>query len=84
MTLCFACRDRVPFVLTSDMVYVINGGDRPSMQFQEFVDLCCQAFNIIRKHGNLLLTLFMSVSENNDTKSGNLILYWYKSLYLFF
>lgn len=27
-------RDRVPFVLTSDMAYVINGGDRPSSRFQ--------------------------------------------------
>ena len=27
-------RDRVPFVLTSDMAYVINGGDAPSHKFQ--------------------------------------------------
>ncbi|GAB6033726.1 hypothetical protein CHUAL_013838 [Chamberlinius hualienensis] len=51
-------RDRVPFVLTSDMAFVINGGDRPSDKFQHFVDLCCQAFNIIRKNGNLFLNLF--------------------------
>ena len=56
-------RDRVPFVLTSDMAYVINGGDKPSSKFQHFVDLCCQAFNILRRHGNLLLTLFSMVSE---------------------
>lgn len=48
-------RDRTPFVLTSDMAYVINGGDRPSTQFHHFVDLCCQAFNIVRKHGDLIL-----------------------------
>lgn len=35
-------RDRTPFVLTSDMAYVINGGDRPSQKFQHFVDICCQ------------------------------------------
>lgn len=51
-------RDRTPFVLTSDMAYVINGGDKPSEKFHHFVDLCCQAFNIVRKHGNLLLHLF--------------------------
>uniref|UniRef100_A0A6B2ECM5 Putative phosphatidylinositol 3-kinase vps34 involved in signal transduction n=1 Tax=Phlebotomus kandelakii TaxID=1109342 RepID=A0A6B2ECM5_9DIPT len=48
-------RDRTPFVLTSDMAYVINGGDRPSTKFHHFVDLCCQAFNIVRKHGDLIL-----------------------------
>lgn len=54
----FLYRDRTPFVLTSDMVYVINGGDKPSTKFQHFVDTCVQAFNIVRKHGNLLLNLF--------------------------
>ncbi|KAK0183358.1 hypothetical protein PV327_001408 [Microctonus hyperodae] len=51
-------RDRTPFVLTSDMAYVINGGDKPSAKFHNFVDLCCQAFNVVRKHGNLILHLF--------------------------
>ncbi|XP_012259521.2 phosphatidylinositol 4-phosphate 3-kinase C2 domain-containing subunit beta isoform X3 [Athalia rosae] len=51
-------RDRTPFVLTSDMAYVINGGDKPSAKFHHFVDLCCQAFNIVRKHSNLILHLF--------------------------
>lgn len=48
-------RDRTPFVLTSDMAYVINMSDRPSIKFQHFVDLCCKAFNIVRKHGDLVL-----------------------------
>lgn len=39
----------------SDMAYVINMGDKPSIKFQHFVDLCCKAFNIVRKHGDLLL-----------------------------
>ncbi|XP_078670820.1 phosphatidylinositol 4-phosphate 3-kinase C2 domain-containing subunit beta-like isoform X2 [Branchiostoma floridae x Branchiostoma belcheri] len=51
-------RDRAPFVLTSDMAYVINDGDRPSTRFQDFVDLCCEAFNIIRKNANLFINLF--------------------------
>ncbi|PSN54649.1 hypothetical protein C0J52_01070 [Blattella germanica] len=51
-------RDRTPFVLTSDMAYVINGGDKPTAKFHHFVDLCCTAFNIVRRHGNLLLNLF--------------------------
>ena len=69
----FLIRDRTPFVLTSDMAYVINGGDKPSAKFHHFVDLCCQAFNIVRKHGNLILHLFglvcfkifLSLEENN-------------------
>lgn len=51
-------RDRVPFVLTSDMAYVINGGERPNARFQQFIDLCCQAYNILRRHCNLFLSLF--------------------------
>lgn len=50
-------RDRAPFVLTSDMAYVINGGDKPTSRFQLFVDLCCQSYNLIRKHGNHFLNL---------------------------
>uniref|UniRef100_A0A8C7YLA2 Phosphatidylinositol 4-phosphate 3-kinase C2 domain-containing subunit alpha n=1 Tax=Oryzias sinensis TaxID=183150 RepID=A0A8C7YLA2_9TELE len=50
-------RDRAPFVLTSDMAYVINGGERPTSRFQLFVDLCCQAYNLIRKHCGLFLNL---------------------------
>uniref|UniRef100_A0A8I5MZU1 Phosphatidylinositol 4-phosphate 3-kinase C2 domain-containing subunit alpha n=1 Tax=Papio anubis TaxID=9555 RepID=A0A8I5MZU1_PAPAN len=50
-------RDRAPFVLTSDMAYVINGGEKPTIRFQLFVDLCCQAYNLIRKQTNLFLNL---------------------------
>lgn len=50
-------RDRAPFVLTPDMAFVINGGYEPSSRFQDFVDLCCMAFNVIRRHSNLLLNL---------------------------
>ncbi|KAM5138246.1 phosphatidylinositol 4-phosphate 3-kinase C2 domain-containing subunit alpha [Mantella aurantiaca] len=50
-------RDRAPFVLTSDMAYVINGGEKPTSRFQLFVDLCCQAYNLLRKHTNLFMNL---------------------------
>ncbi|XP_074660080.1 phosphatidylinositol 4-phosphate 3-kinase C2 domain-containing subunit alpha-like [Tubulanus polymorphus] len=56
-------RDRVPFVFTSDMAYVINGGDKPSQKFQEFVDLCCQAFNVIRRQGNMFLNLIRLMTD---------------------
>jgi phosphatidylinositol-4-phosphate 3-kinase len=61
-------RDRVPFVLTSDMAYVINGGDRPSSKFHNFVDLCCKAFNIVRKHGDLLLHMFALMASSGEFK----------------
>ncbi|KAI5637162.1 phosphatidylinositol 3- and 4-kinase domain-containing protein [Phthorimaea operculella] len=51
-------RDRAPFVLTPDMVYVINGGERPTQRFQHFVELCCMAFNIVRAHHDHILDLF--------------------------
>ena len=57
-------RDRVPFVLTPDMVYVINGGEKMTSKFHVFVDLCCQAFNSLRKSGNLLLTLFTLMASS--------------------
>ncbi|KAI5620325.1 phosphatidylinositol 4-phosphate 3-kinase C2 domain-containing subunit alpha isoform X2, partial [Silurus asotus] len=57
-------RDRAPFVLTSDMAYVINGGERPTSRFQHFVDLCCQAYNLIRKHSSLFLNLLSLMMQS--------------------
>ncbi|KAJ8249138.1 hypothetical protein GJAV_G00231570 [Gymnothorax javanicus] len=57
-------RDRAPFVLTSDMAYVINGGERPTSRFQLFVDLCCQAYNLIRKHAGLFLSLLTLMTSS--------------------
>ncbi|CAK1551645.1 unnamed protein product [Leptosia nina] len=51
-------RDRAPFVLTHDMAYVINGGERPTQRFQHFVELCCMAFNVVRAHHDHILDLF--------------------------
>ena len=58
-------RDRVPFVLTPDMAYVINAGDKPSIRFQKFTDLCCSAFNELRKHSHLFLSLLSLVSHTH-------------------
>lgn len=58
-------RDRTPFVLTADMAYVINGGDRPSKKFQTFIELCTMGFNIIRRHRVLFLNLFSLMSSAN-------------------
>lgn len=47
-------RDRAPFALTQDMVYVIrrNGGEA------QFVRLCCEAYNVLRRNSSLFLALF--------------------------
>ncbi|RUS76688.1 hypothetical protein EGW08_015543 [Elysia chlorotica] len=57
-------RDRVPFVLTSDMAYVINDGGKQGHRFQHFVDLCCQAFNILRRHADLFRSLFILMARS--------------------
>lgn len=52
-------RDRAPFVLTPDMVYVIDGCDHSTIMFQRFIDLCCHAYNILRDHLHLILGMLM-------------------------
>lgn len=47
-----------------DMLHVINGGDKPTQKFQDFVDLCCKGFNLVRKNGNLLLNLFALMASS--------------------
>ena len=74
-------RDRTPFILTSDMAYVINGGDKPTKHFQYFIDFCCQAFNIIRRHTNLFLNLFsLMVSSNIPGLSADAVKYIHRTL----
>ncbi len=53
-------RERVPFVLTHDFVYVITHGVNPqkSEDFNRFQQYCEQAFMIIRKKGSFIISLF--------------------------
>ena len=46
------------------MLHVINGGDKPTQKFHDFVDLCCKGFNLVRKNGNLLLNLFALMASS--------------------
>lgn len=50
-------RDRVPFVFTSEMFYVINGGRTQTQNYQIFVDHCCKAFNYLRRNRSTLTNL---------------------------
>lgn len=59
-------RDRVPFVFTPEMAFVINGGQSGSTEhFQRFVDECCQALNLLRRDCSTVLNImrFLSCSD---------------------
>ncbi|XP_067854476.1 phosphatidylinositol 4,5-bisphosphate 3-kinase catalytic subunit gamma isoform [Heptranchias perlo] len=52
-------RERVPFVLTPDFLFVMGRVNRrPSLYFQRFKDICIQAYMSLRAHSSLLVTLF--------------------------
>lgn len=47
-------RERAPFVFTHAMRAVMNGDE----QYEAFVDLCCDVYNILRENATLLVSLF--------------------------
>ncbi|CAK6955169.1 phosphatidylinositol 4%2C5-bisphosphate 3-kinase catalytic subunit gamma isoform [Scomber scombrus] len=52
-------RERVPFVLTPDFLYVMGRvKGRKSLYFQRFMDTCTKAYLSLRSHSRLLVTLF--------------------------
>ncbi|XP_065180000.1 phosphatidylinositol 4,5-bisphosphate 3-kinase catalytic subunit alpha isoform-like [Sycon ciliatum] len=78
-------RERVPFVLTDDFVYVISEGQGDkSRQFEEFKAKCENAFMLLRKKGNLLLNLFVMMLSCGipELQSLNDIMYVRNSLAL--
>ncbi|XP_029457080.1 phosphatidylinositol 4,5-bisphosphate 3-kinase catalytic subunit gamma isoform-like isoform X2 [Rhinatrema bivittatum] len=52
-------RERVPFVLTPDFLFVMGRvNKKSSLYFQRFKDICIQAYAGLRSHSSLLITLF--------------------------
>ncbi|GAM28626.1 hypothetical protein SAMD00019534_118020 [Acytostelium subglobosum LB1] len=49
-------REKAPFVLTPDFVYVIGNKDSPNFDF--FVQTCCKAYNILRRKANIFFNMF--------------------------
>ena len=50
-------RERCDFVFTPQFAHVLGGTDAAPM-FKLFVDHACRAYSILRRNGNLLITLF--------------------------
>jgi len=68
-------RERVPFVLPEDFIYVISNGKenpRKSKEFDRFQEICGNAYMILRRHANLLITLFTMMLPTGITELQNI------------
>jgi len=55
-------RERAPFVFTPEMAYVMGkqgSGERDTLGYADFRNLCKQAYNLLRARGSFFITLFL-------------------------
>ena len=73
-------RDRAPFVLTPEFVYVMGG--KRSDGFAKFCDVACVAYNVIRKYSSTFITLFtMMLSTDIPELRSEEDIYYLKSAF---
>ncbi|RNA20111.1 phosphatidylinositol 4-phosphate 3-kinase C2 domain-containing subunit alpha-like [Brachionus plicatilis] len=61
--------------------YLIHQRHDPNFRFQEFIELCCQAFQILRKnHIHLLSIIELMIDSGIPGLSRNAIQYVYRNL----
>ena len=51
-------RERSPLVFTPQLKFAIDGGDRRSHLYDQFLNWCAEAYNVLRTRSRLLLILF--------------------------
>jgi len=52
-------REKAPFVFTPQFANVLGGKNSPV--YKKFEDICCQAYNLVRKNSILFINLFYTM-----------------------
>ena len=74
--------ERAPFVLTPDMAFVMGG--KTATEFQNFSEIACEAFILLRKNAHIIINLFAMMLSTGiaELRSYEDILYLRKSFML--